>query len=461
MARALPISSFARATARLLTTRYVIALATVAVLSIAGQVLVQVALSRQAHDARTINLAGRQRNYSQAMCKNVLATRSVPTGETGNLWQETTEILTTWTAVHHALLNGQLNGQLYGQFNGEAKYVPPFSAALHTRFATLDPAFADLAARIHEASSRRDLLPEAVSGLLRAQRVYLDEMEAVVTQLDREAGERVSATRLLEATLFAFLTVVLVIEGLVIFRPVVRRIRDEIAAREHAEHTAIEREVAEVSGRLERRIGQDLHDGLGQVLTGISFQAKALQRRLGSGPEAESAADISSQVSQAIGQTRNLARMLHPVEADAHSLGAALHDLGATSEQIFGAQITVTWDEDLPLPQPTDDHEATPPSMHLFRIAQEAVSNAIRHGHARHLWISGMASPLSGHTTLTIDDDGDGFDPPSDPPTAATVHQLSAGMGLRIMAFRAHHIGATFTIERRATGGGMRVTVRW
>ena len=444
----IPLSDFAKHTARLLTTRYLIALAAVALLSIAGQVLVQVALSRQAHDARIINLGGRQRNYSQALCKGVIATRNLPPAEADEVWRETAGILETWTRVHHGLQTG----------DAQLDLPSDVSAAVRERLADLEPAFIDLAGRIHRAVTSRTLPEDQVSGLLISQRAYLKRMEAVVGQLDREASERVSATRILEASLFAILGVVLVIEGLVIFRPVVRRIRHEISAREQAEQAAIEREVAEVSGRLERRIGQDLHDGLGQVLTGISFQSKALQRRLGSGPEADSAADITTQVAQAIGQTRSLARLLHPVEADAHSLGAALRDLGTTSERVFGLQTVVHWDDDLPVPptsaEDDDEHHDTPPSMHLFRITQEAVSNAIRHGKATHLWITGA---IDGKVCeLVIADDGIGFDPPR----AAAMHHMRTGMGLRIMAFRAERIGASFAIERRPEGG-MRLTLRW
>ncbi len=445
--RSFPISDFARRTARLLTTRYLIALATVALLSIAGQVLVQVALSRQAHDARIINLAGRQRNYSQAICKGVIATLSLTPAEAEEVWHETETILATWARVHQGLQVGDAQLDL-----------PSASAAIRERFTALEPAYVDLAGRIHEAVTTRTLSAEAVSGLLNAQRAYLTAMEAVVGQLDHEASERVSATRILEASLFGVLVLALVIEGLVIFRPVVRRIRSEISAREQSEQAVIEREVAEVSGRLERRIGQDLHDGLGQVLTGISFQTKALQRRLGSGPEADSAAEITTQVAQAIGQTRSLARLLHPVEADAHSLGAALRDLGTTSERVFGVQTVVLWDDDLPVPQiadePDEEHHDTPPSMHLFRIAQEAVSNAIRHGKASHLWITGAIE--NGICELIIADDGAGFDPPR----ATAMHHLRTGMGLRIMAFRAERIGASFAIQRRPEGG-MRLTLRW
>lgn len=450
-------SDLGRNTARLLTARYVLAIMSVAVLATAGQILVQVALSRQAHDARVINLAGRQRNYSQALCKALIATINLPPIESEIAWQEAHDILPHWERVHRGLIAGDT----------ELDLPRNTSAALAERYAELEPTYRDLVSRITSAVAQQHLDPATTGDLLAAQRRYLLQMESVVGQLDREAQGRVSQTRVLEATLFAILGLVLIAEVLFIFRPVVRRIRSEIDARERAEEAAVEREVAEVSGRLERRIGQDLHDGLGQLLTGISFQVKALQRRLDSGngtsAEAASAADITSQVTQAIAQTRSLARLLHPVEADAESLGSAMHGLSSIAEKVFGVQAVVQWDDDLPIPSAvvetdtddalSDSHD-TPPSMHLYRIAQEAMSNAIRHGGAKHLWITGSYS--GPHAELIIVDDGSGFNPPA----PGSMHGARTGMGLRIMAYRAERIGARFALERRSEGG-MRVVVTW
>ena len=453
-------SGVGRRTARLLTARYIFAIVLVAVLASAGQMLVQVALSLQAHDAQVINLAGRQRNYSQALCKSLIATLNLSAIEAEISWAEARSILPRWKKVHDGLLIGDPSLDLPANDSPE----------LAMRWHALDPVFSDLSRRISTAIDTEQLDAHAVGDLLSAQRRYLQGMEAVVEQLDREARQRVHQTRLLEGTLFAILCVVLVAEVMLIFRPVVNRIRTEIDSRELAEEAAVEREVAEVSGRLERRIGQDLHDGLGQVLTGISFQLKALQRRLSVAEihadalaeASASAADITSQVTQAIAQTRTLARMLHPVEAEADSLGTAMRDLGEIAEKVFAVQAVVLWDDDLPIPHTADDDSSdtlidsndTPPSMHLYRIAQEAMSNAIRHGGAKHLWITGTIS--NGHGELIIADDGNGFAPPS----PSSLHGPRTGMGLRIMAFRSERIGGRFTLERRPEGG-MRVTVTW
>ncbi len=450
-------SEVARRTARLLTSRYVMAVAAVVILAVAGQVLVQLALSRQALDARAINLAGRQRQFSQAVCKALISTLQVPVPEAAAAWSEIRDILPRWGKVHAALIHGDPDLDLP---SGP-------SPSLAARWAELDPAYRDLARQVNTALSNHQLDPTTISGLLVAQRRYLDLMEAVVSQLDREAHHRVTQVRWLEAWFFAALGVVLCSEIVFIFRPVVRRVRNEISARERIEAAIVEREVAEVSGRLERRIGQDLHDGLGQVLTGISFQLKALERRVAArsavAGDREMIADINRQVTQAISQTRSLARLLHPVEADADSLGAALKELGASNEKIFAVIITVTWADDLPVPSTRTDQGDTPPSMHLYRIVQEALSNAIRHGQAKQVWITGTFTPRddtrpqsSGIVELTIADDGIGFSPP----TPNAIYGPTSGMGLRIMAYRAQCLGAELSMSPRTTGGTC-LTLRW
>ncbi len=442
-------SSLAAATSRLFTRRYLIALACVAVLSALGQVVVQVALSRQQHDAEVINRAGRQRNFSQALVKCLLATRHLDPAGVARMVDEAQSVLDRLDRVHRGLQLG----------DAELGLPANRSMAVTARFAELEPVYDEFSAVIRSGIAARTVDDATIVRLIETQGRFLELMEAVVNQLDQEASARVLATRILEGSLFAVLTIVLVIEALFIFRPTVRRIALEIAERERAERLAIEREIAEASGRLERRIGQDLHDGLGQVLTGISFQAKALQRRLADGAHpdagAVAAADIAGQVGQAIATTRSLARLLNPVETDAHGLGAAMHDLATTAEKVFLVACACEWDSDLPIPALSGDGHETPPAMHLYRIAQEAVSNAIRHGGAKHLIIRGETYADGGH--LVVEDDGDGFDPQL---TQGSARIGRTGMGLRIMAFRAERIGATWTLSRKPDRG-MRVEVRW
>lgn len=207
------------------------------------------------------------------------------------------------------------------------------------------------------------------------------------------------------------------------------------------ESKRLENAILDISAREERRIGQDLHDGLGQHLTGIAFMSKVLAEKLAdkSLPEAADAAKIVRLVNEAIHKTRELSRGLLPVVADARGLMSALEHYASEVEDLFGLSCTFECDR----PVLIHDHAA---GNHLYRIAQEAVNNAIKHGHARHIRIHlrSDTGPDGDRLVLTIDDDGCGL--PADT-------RNSPGMGLHIMNYRAKMIGAALRVQRSARGG--------
>ena len=209
-------------------------------------------------------------------------------------------------------------------------------------------------------------------------------------------------------------------------------IRTDITARkqQEQEHIELEKQVLEISERERRRIGQDLHDGLGQHLTGIELMVQALEKKLEtvSTDSAAQAARISEYVRDAIRQTKSLARGLSPVNLEANGLMSALQELTATLREIFRVKVSFDAPETVLI---SDNVAAT----HLFRIAQEAISNALKHGGARDVKVALQARP--GEVCLTISDDGRGFN---------TASQ-SSGMGLRIMGYRAGMIGGKLEVN--------------
>jgi len=197
------------------------------------------------------------------------------------------------------------------------------------------------------------------------------------------------------------------------------------------ERKGLEEAILEISAREQRRIAQDLHDGLGQHLTGIAFMCKVLEQKLSdkSLPEAVEAAKIVKMVNQAIDNTRQLARGLHPVAAEPLGLMSALKKWANEVEGLF--HIGCNFHCEKPL-QIHDANLAT----HLYRIAQEAVNNAIRHGKSRNILISLSGKNETG--TLVIQDDGDGFPKkPASPP----------GVGLSIMNYRADMVGGSLKVQ--------------
>jgi PAS domain S-box-containing protein len=208
-------------------------------------------------------------------------------------------------------------------------------------------------------------------------------------------------------------------------------------ARDITERKRLEREILEISDREQRRIGHDLHDGLCQHLAGIELMSQVLEQKLSpqSRDDAKRAGDIAKNVREAIGQTRSLARGLSPVTLESEGLTSALHELAVNTEKLFN--VKCRFDGDLQVV--VYNHAA---ATHLFRLAQEAVSNAIKHGKAKRISIHLKADP--GRIYLAVNDNGRGF-PKKSP--------ASKGMGLRIMQSRAGMIGGTLTIEQNAGGG--------
>ena len=218
-------------------------------------------------------------------------------------------------------------------------------------------------------------------------------------------------------------------------------IRTDITRRkqQELEHIELEKQVLEISERERRRIGKDLHDGLGQHLTGIELMVQALGSKLDKvSPEAAAqAARISEHVRDAIRQTKSLARGLSPVNLEANGLMSALQELTLSVRDIFHVNVSFNARNSVLL---TDNVVAT----HLFRIAQEALSNALKHGAASNVRVELEQSAEA--IQLTVSDDGRGF-------SSANQH---SGMGLRIMAYRAGMIGGKLTVQS-SEGRGTKV----
>jgi signal transduction histidine kinase len=219
------------------------------------------------------------------------------------------------------------------------------------------------------------------------------------------------------------------------------RVRQRTTAltEEMTERERVERELLEISEREQRRIGHDLHDSLGQHLTGAALAAQVLEEKLRTRglPEAADASKVVELIEQGIALSRKLAKGLHPIEMEADSLMQALEDLASTSSELF--KISCRFDCDSPVLI-----RDTVASGHLYRIAQEAVTNAVKHGKAR--FVSIQLETLDDGIALRVKDNGTGLPDPL---------PANAGMGLRIMAHRASMIGGEFQAKRGGSAGTM------
>jgi signal transduction histidine kinase len=217
----------------------------------------------------------------------------------------------------------------------------------------------------------------------------------------------------------------------------------ESLRQEIRERSRLEKELLEIAEAEQRRIGHDLHDSLGQHLTATALAGKVLAKKLAnkSTVEPATADHVVAMVEEAIELTRNLARTLHPIELGTDGLMGALQNLAANLSKAFNVSCRLQHSGTVVLNNPKA-------SINLYRIAQEAASNAIRHGRARNVVISLDATSKS--IMLSVTDDGAGL--PADART-------KKGMGLRIMDYRAGMIGATFEVQNLPAGGARAVCV--
>ena len=207
--------------------------------------------------------------------------------------------------------------------------------------------------------------------------------------------------------------------------------------RRAVEQRRLEKQVLDIMEIERQRVGRDLHDSLGAKLAGVALISQALTQRLkeNSPPDVDLAHYVVGCVSECIVQTRSISRGLCPVESSYTGLASGLQELAAETQR--RSNLVCRLD--------ADDHVALADSFateHLFRIAQEAVANAVRHGQPRQITIT--LGARGAHLCLEICDDGKGL---------AANAKTSSGMGLRTMHYRAGHIGAVLTVQAGVAGG--------
>jgi PAS domain S-box-containing protein len=211
--------------------------------------------------------------------------------------------------------------------------------------------------------------------------------------------------------------------------------------RDVLERKLLEKEITEIAHRERRRIGSDLHDGLGQELTGISLLLRSLAQRnpLNQQPCSAELDEIIGLVNHAIQTTRTMAMGMSPVTLERGGILSALVNLAAWTRSTLGCEVRLR--RALRHPVALDEANAT----HLYLIAQEAILNAVKHGEARSILVT--LSTTHDVVSLVISDDGIGI---------ASQARLGPGMGLKIMEYRASVMGGSLQVKQRK-GGGTRV----
>lgn len=211
-----------------------------------------------------------------------------------------------------------------------------------------------------------------------------------------------------------------------------------VILRDISQRRALEREIIEASTTEQERIGQDIHDGLGQQLTGLNMLAGSVEQHLvaaGHTREAQQVATLRSHLSATLEETRSLARGLSPVVIDPQGLADSLAELAVRITRTTGIDCRYIGSREVLIDEGF-------PAIHLYRIAQEAVHNAVKHAEPKHIEIS-LDRDEEG-LLLAIKDDGKGID---------LAQDRHGRLGLHIMRYRAGILGCRFSVGPAMAGG--------
>ncbi|QJW91815.1 hypothetical protein HNV11_21745 [Spirosoma taeanense] len=452
------------------TQRYIFALSLVAGLTIVGQVLVQQQLRNQTSDSYLVNYAGRQRYQSQQIAKDVLLLTNGASFKSNSAVQaELTTVLSRWERYHRELKSGHLtdlNVQLYNSKN------------IRKLFGQLDPHFQVISEHAHrlltltrQPDPSTEALQSSVREILAHEQDFLQIMDAIVRQYAHEAEVKIEQLRGIEHVLLAITLFVLLLEALLIFYPAVQILRQTIGQLTHSEQET--RQVNEqlrqaneslqvtqkqlvqeitlrheqrlneqrirlssvVQGQEEerKRLSRELHDGIGQMLTGLKLLSENIRSANQLTEKDQSTfANLKTLLVRTIQETRHVSNNLMPPALSDFGLVSALRQLIEQQDRQSTASVSLQTSL-------TNERFGQPVEIGLYRIVQEAVNNAVKHASAAHIDVS--LELRQDRLFLRITDDGCGLPAV---PKSRTTH------GLHNMRGRARLLDGTFRIMARA-----------
>ncbi len=418
------------------TKLYIVALSAVALLSVVGQVLIQIALNEQSTDATVVNLAGRQRMLSQRICKNaLLLTYKIKPENKQKQHKELAKSILSWKQVHLGLQSNYLDSVGAKTANSVAtvnlfKIIEPhFIAIYESANWLIDTTYAPTN---NEGIAKLDTI-------LAHERAFLEGMNNIVFQYDKEAREHVATLKNIELLLLCLTLLILIIEGLLIFRPAVKKLKQTMqqliasetnanainhelnlaninlkktelelikATNERHEQQMSEQKIR-ASSLLKgqeserKRIAREMHDGIGQMLTALKLNIESISALQLDYRNKILLEDIRQLVGKTIAETRTIAFDLMPTVLNDFGIVSALKQLADQATRSSGAVVSFAGGN-------TFDRLDKHVEIGLYRIAQEAINNAVKYAQAKEITIS--LSLKGNYLYLTISDDGKGFD---------------------------------------------------
>ncbi len=466
------------------TRLYITALSLVAFLTILGQILVQTALEDELHDSWLVNYAGRQRFQSQLIAKTALLLTQRPdlTNKEIQL-QELKRVLIDWEDHHDQLRTGDLR---------DLKVKSVNSDTVKAMFKDIDPHFQIIAKNtrlVLHWLEQPDSLPKAdvnLQNIFAHELIFLHKMNRIVFQYDKEAKEKVTKLRKIELWLMALTLFILLLEGLFIFRPAVQKLRDTliqlIEAREKTYKANQELQTAYQQLRLaqsqlleatqlrhrqelkehkihasallqgqeeeRRRLSKEMHDGVGQMLTGLKLMTENFANTNSwTEYDRQNAMNLRQLVGQTIQEVRSISNNLMPTVLNDFGIKLALKQLIDSTARNSSAQMAFASNL-------KDERFDQRIEIGLYRIAQEAIHNAVKHAEASEIRLEILRE--NAKVSLTIKDNGKGFRF-NKKKTAAT--STSPSHGLHNIQERAHLLDGTIKINS-AIGRGTEIVVQ-
>lgn len=465
------------------TRLYILALSLVAFLTILGQLLVQNTLNDELYDSWLVNYAGRQRFQSQLIAKTALLLTQRPdlTDRPAQV-HVLKHVLADWEDHHDQLRTGDLR---------DLKVHITNSDTLNVMFKGIEPHFNIIAHNTHtivdwlEAQNKSLTIDIALKKLLDHELTFLDKMNRIVFQYDKEAKQKVARLRQTELLLLILTLFVLLIEGLFIFRPAVGKLRqtltDLIEAREktyqanqalqaayqelhttqaqllHATQLRHRQEIKErkihasalLQGQEEerKRLSKEMHDGVGQMLTGLKMMAENFSNApTWSEYDRQNAANLRQLVGQTIQEVRSISNNLMPTVLHDFGINSALKQLVDTTTRNTSANLIFVSNLNEKRFEPKTE-------VGLYRIAQEALNNAVKHAKASH--ISLEIKQERNKIYLAVKDNGKGFQITKSKKQRSSL----SSHGLNNIQERVHLLDGTLKINS-VVGNGTEVIVQ-
>ncbi len=461
-----------------LTRLYILALTAVAVLSIAGQVLIQESLEDTLNDAHVVNRAGRQRMLSQRLSKMaILLTNTDRFSDESRFYQKDFgETLALWSKCHEGLLNGKLEI--------EREVAVKNSPKINQMLNELNPVFQKIKTQLelilsNQAFDKKQVLDQ----ILVNERLFLKKMDLIVFQYDLESHERVNRVRSIELFLFILTISILLLEGLLIFKPLAAYIKEVISKLIDSEEALqlknqelsvsnqklleAQRDLVKITeekyelvrkednvrssalmeGQEEerRRLSRELHDGIGQMLTGLRLHSEKLKSLpFANDKQRKTFEEHSKLIEETIEATRMVSFNLMPPILTDFGLGAAIRLLTEYTSQT--SNIQVTYESNYGQTRLNSNLE-----VNLYRIAQEALNNILKHSKATEAKV--ILKKNKAEIELIISDNGVGFDEKS------IKKETIINNGLPNMQTRVRLLGGQMQIQAKSTKG-TRITVK-